>query len=101
MLNSGKPADSPLIAYLEAGKGRTGPRGKSLSQVLAARGTTDRTLVSHIDAMQSHVVARKPEPPSPDRLIRLQDRGPEPVVVVAPAPQKPGFFRRIGMLLGF
>ena len=69
--------------------------------MLAARGTTSKSLLAHIDAMESHVVVRKPEPPSQERLIRLQDRGPEPAVVVMPPPPKPGLFRRIGTWLGF
>jgi hypothetical protein len=100
MLSAGQPADSPLIAFLEEGRDGTGSRKKPLSQVLAARGTSGKTLLAHVESMQSHVVVRKPEPPAQDRLFRLQDRGPEPVVP-APPPPKPGLLRRIGMMLGF
>ncbi len=101
MLSAGPPGNSPLIDYLEEGRGRDASRRRPLSEVLAARGTTSKSLLAHIDAMESRVVVRKPEPPSQDRLIRLQDRGPEPAVVVMPPPQKPGLFRRIGTWLGF
>jgi hypothetical protein len=104
MLSGGPPGESPLIDYLEEGRGRDGARRRPLSQALAARGTTTTSLLAHIESMRSHVAVRKPEPAAAagasDRLIRLQDRGPEPVVVAQPPPPKPGFFRRIGMMLG-
>jgi hypothetical protein len=101
MLGAGPPGNSPLIDYLEEGRGRDGARGRPLSEVIAARGTTGASLLAHIESMRSHVVVRKPDLAPPDRLIRLQDRGPEPALVVQPPPPKPGLLRRIGMMLGF
>ena len=102
----GKPL---LIDYLT--QGRTGARAQPLSQLLSARGTTSKTLLAHIEAVQSRVIARKPEPPSQDRLIRFQDRpaelpdrAGEPAVTrvvpaSAPAP-RPSLLRRIGSFFG-
>ncbi|MGZ3318626.1 MAG: hypothetical protein ACXU95_15170, partial [Isosphaeraceae bacterium] len=72
------------------------------------RGTTGKTLVTHLEAVQSQALARKPEPPSQDRLIRFQGSGPESqdgapdpqVSRVAPL-QRQGLLRRIGSWLGF
>ena len=100
MLSEGPLGTSPLIDYLEEGRGGDASRRRPLSEVLAARGMTSKSLLAHIDAMESHVLVRKPEPPAQERLIRLQNRGPEPVVVLPPPP-KPGLFRRIGTWLGF
>ncbi len=100
---SGKPL---LIDYLN--QGRSSARTQALSQLLSARGTTSKTLLAHLETVQSRVMARKPEPPSQDRLIRFQDRpaefqdqAVEPAVTrVAPAP-RPSLLRRIGSFFGF
>ncbi len=106
MLGDSQQGKSLLIDYLN--QGRNGPRRKPLYQILAAHGTTGKTLVTHLEAVQSRALARKPEPPSQDRLIRFQGSGPElqdsvadsAVGRVAP-PQRQGLLRRIGSWLGF
>ena len=99
---AGRPATRADVRH-QAGHAFAGV-GRIKNQALAARGTTTTSLLAHIESMRSHVAVRKPEPAAAagasDRLIRLQDRGPEPVVVAQPPPPKPGFFRRIGMMLG-
>ncbi len=100
----GKPL---LLEYLAQGRG--GARPRPLSQLLAARGTTARTLLAHLEALQSQSLARKTEPPShQDGLIRFQESAPgpwtHPAEVMADRtaqPQKQGFLRRIGAWLGF
>lgn len=99
MLSDTRPGESPLVVYLEEGRGPGGSRRNPLSQLLTSRGTTNRSLMAHLESMQSHVLVRKPESPAQDRLIRLQDRSPEPAVVMQP-PQKPGLLRRIGAWFG-
>jgi hypothetical protein len=99
MLSNELPGESPLLDFLKAG--RTGPAAQSVAQVLSNRGATSKTLVAHIQTLQSRVVARKPEPPSPEQLIRLQDRGTEPSVVTNSTPPRSSFLRRLGMWLGF
>ncbi|HMF37156.1 MAG TPA: hypothetical protein VKF17_10970 [Isosphaeraceae bacterium] len=106
MLGDSPQGKSLLIDYLN--QGRKGPRPKPLHQILAARGTTGKTLVTHLEAVQSQALARQPEPPSEERLIRFQGSGPDVQDVVpdtsasrvAP-PQRQGLLRRIGSWLGF
>jgi hypothetical protein len=107
MLGDSPQGKSLLIDYLN--QGRKGLRTKPLYQILAAHGTTAKTLVTHLQAVQSQALARKPEPPSQDRLIRFQGSGPDlqdgapdppPVSRVAP-PQRQSLLRRIGSMLGF
>ena len=88
--------------------GRNGLRTKPLDQILAAHGMTTKTLVTHIEAVQAQALARKPEPPSQDRLIRFQGNGPDvpentldPAVTRASIPQRQSLLRRIGSWLGF
>jgi hypothetical protein len=105
---SGKPL---LIDYLNMG--RTGARTQPLSQLLAARGTSSKTLLTHLEAVQSRVIARRPEPPTQDRLIRFQDRTDElqdgiadsgvsrEAPVHAPTPSaRPSLLRRVASFLG-
>ncbi len=106
MINGSAPGNSLLLDYLN--RSRNGKRGESLSQILAARGMTGKTLIAHLERVQSRVVARKPEPPSRDRLIRFQDRGSESrergsdfAIPWTPPPQRPSLLRRIGSWLGF
>ena len=111
MLEDRQVGKNLLLDYLE--KNRTGQHPRLLSQMLAARGATSKTLLAHLQQVQSQVLARKPEPPSQDRLIRFQDRGtevkdrPEETGNVATdlvdRPgfiQRQGFFRRLATLLG-
>ncbi len=95
-----------LIDYLS--QGRKGLRTKPLHQILATHGTTAKTLVAHLDSVQAQAIARKPEPPSQDRLIRFQGNGgdvqestADPAVSRASLPQRQGLLRRIGTWLGF
>ena len=67
----GKPL---LIDYLT--QGRTGARPQPLSQLLSARGTSSKSLLTHLETVQTRVMARQPEPPSQDRLIRSQEGPP-------------------------
>lgn len=71
-------------------------------------GMTTKTLVAHLEAVQAQALARKPEPPSQDRLIRFQGSGPDasenaadPAVTRAAIPQRQSLLRRIGSWLGF
>jgi hypothetical protein len=101
MLNrGGRPEDSPLVAFLN--QARAGSRSQALSQMLAARGMAGQSLVAHLEAIQSRMAARKPELAPQERLIRLQDRGPEPPAAIVPptAPHRGGLLRRIGSWLG-
>ena len=111
MLEDRQVGKNLLLDYLE--KNRSGQHPRPLSQVLAARGTTSKTLLAHLEQVQSQALARKPEPPSQDRLIRFQDRGTEVkdrpaetgnvATDLADRPgsiQRQGFFRRLAMLLG-
>jgi hypothetical protein len=111
MLEDRKVGKNLLLDYLE--KNRNGKRPRPLSQTLAAQGTTGKTLLAHLDQVQSQVLARKPEPPPQDRSIRFQDRGNEVKdrsadtgnvttdLADRPAPSsRPNFFRRLAMLMG-
>jgi hypothetical protein len=99
MLSSGPPVDSLLVNYLD--EGRNGTRKSTLSQLLTARGTTAKSLVTHLQSISAREVARKPDPPPQESLFRLQDRGPEPLAGNAPLPPRAGLFRRITSWLGF
>ena len=101
---AGKPL---LIDYLN--QGRAG--SEDAAPLPAPRRARDheQTLLAHLESVQSRVMARQPEPPSQDRLIRFQDRPAElqdlalePAVTrVAPAPApRPSLLRRIGSFLG-
>jgi hypothetical protein len=98
MLSNAHPGKLVLLDYLK--QSRDGPRTQTLSQLLAAHGTTNKALVAHLQTIQSRPLAAKPKPPEPEHLIRLQDRGPERPMVVFPAPRA-GLLRRIGSWLGF
>jgi hypothetical protein len=110
MLEGSKPGSSLLIDYLK--QGRDGPRTEPLSQLLAASGTTGKTLLSHLDSAQSSLLAKSHESPATEPLYRFQDRGadshersadPAIVPVAAPAPSpppRPSLLRRIGAWLG-
>ncbi len=106
MLADGSQGKAVLIDYLN--QGRKGLRTKPLYQLLAARGIAAKTLVAHLDAIQAQALARKPEPPSQDRLIRFQGNGPDvqesvpdPAVSRVAPSQRQSLFRRIGAWLGF
>ncbi|MGC8638253.1 MAG: DUF1570 domain-containing protein [Isosphaeraceae bacterium] len=99
LLASDGPGKSVLLDYLDqtrAGKGK-----KTLSQILTARGITGKTLLAHLDKVQSSVLARNPEPPTGDHLIRFQDLPSEPVVVRSSPPPRMSLFKRVGSWLGF
>ena len=81
MLARDGPGKSLLLDYL--GDLRKTPQRQALSQVLAARGISPKNLVSHLEKLQASVLARNPEPPSGDRLIRFQDHPTDPAVVRA------------------
>jgi hypothetical protein len=111
MLEDRQVGKNLLLDYLE--KNRSGQHPRALSQMLATRGATGKALLAHLEAVQTQTLARKPEPPSQDRLIRFQDRGTEakdyPAVTSEPAAnrvdqpatsQRLGFFRRLATLLG-
>jgi hypothetical protein len=99
MLSNEMPGSSPLLDYLKTG--RSGSEAQSVAQILNARGASGKTLVAHIQTLQSRVVARKPEQPSQEQFIRLQDRGPDSPVASNPAPPRASFLRRLGSWLGF
>ncbi len=106
MLDDGTQGKLLLIDYLN--QGRKSLRTKPLYQILAANGIAAKTLLTHLEAVQSQFLARKPEPPTQDRLIRFQGSGPDeqdgapnPPVSRAAPPQRPGLLRRIGSWLGF
>ena len=73
MLGGVRPSDSLRVSYLNQGRKDTG--GNTLSQILAARGTTAKSLVAHLQSIGLLVVARKPPASPQERLFRLQDRG--------------------------
>jgi hypothetical protein len=99
MLSNELPGSSPLLDYLK--EGRNGPAAQSLAQIVKARGATSKTLVAHIQTLQSRVVARKPEPPSQEQFVRLQDRVAESPVATNSVPPRVSFLRRLGSWLGF
>jgi hypothetical protein len=98
MLASDNPGPSMLIDYLK--ETRAGTRSQPFSQILAARGTTGKTLVAHLEKVQSRVLARTPEPPSEDRLIRFQDHPADAQIVKSSPPARVSLLRRIGSWLG-
>ncbi len=99
MLASDGPGKSVLLDYLN--EARTGARSRPLSQVLAARGVSAKNLAAHLERVQNSVLARNPEPPSGNHLIRFQDLPTEPPVVRATPPPRASLLRRIGSWLGF
>jgi hypothetical protein len=99
MLARDGPGKSVLLDYLN--ETRTGKRGQALSQILTARGISGKNLVAHIEKVETSVLARNPEPPSGDRLIRFQDRASEPMVAGSPPPTRVSLLKRIGSWLGF
>jgi hypothetical protein len=98
MLGSTNPGPSVLFDYLN--QTRTGNRPQTLSRVLAERGITGKTLVAHIETVQSRLLARTPEPPSQDQLIRFQDHPADAPVVRSSPPARMSLLRRIGSWLG-
>jgi hypothetical protein len=102
MLSSDQTGDSLLVDFLNHGQGQSGTDRQPLSQLLAARGTTAKTLISHLETAQAGLLARTDEPPAHEGLVRFQDRGADPAVVPAAAapPQRPSLLRRIGAWLG-
>ncbi|QEH37904.1 hypothetical protein OJF2_64960 [Aquisphaera giovannonii] len=103
MLDGDPPQRTILLDYLDAA--RSGGRRPSFAQALAARGTTGKSLVSHIEAVQSRAIARGPAPgpdaQARDRTVRFQDRSLEPPTVRVTGPTRQGFLKRIGSWLGF
>jgi hypothetical protein len=99
MLASDGPGKSVLLDYLSGA--RAGKRSEPLSQVLAARGMVGKNLVAHLEKVQTSVLARNPEPPSGDHLIRFQDRASEPPPVPSPPTARVSLLKRIGSWLGF
>ena len=87
MLGGVRPADSLLVNYLN--QGRKGVRTSTLSQILAARGTTAKSLLAHIKAWGRPSWLRKPQAPPEERLFRLQDRGQAATVVTPTPPARP------------
>jgi hypothetical protein len=98
MLASDGPGKSVLLDYLNAS--RTGTRSETLSQVLTARGVSGKSLAAHIQQVQSSVLARNPEPPSGDHVIRFQDIPSEPAASRASPPPRVSLLKRIGSWLG-
>jgi hypothetical protein len=96
MLGGVRPADSLLVDYLN--QGRTGTRTNTLSQILAARGTTAKSLVAHVQSIGAPVAARKPQPAPEERLFRLQDRA---QAATTPSPPRASLLKRIVSWLGF
>ena len=106
MLGDNPQTKSLLLDYLNGG--RKGFRTKALSQMLAAHGTTAKTLVAHLEGVQAQTLARKPDPISHDNLVRFQGSATEvqenttdSAVTCASLPQRQGLLRRIGSWLGF
>jgi hypothetical protein len=99
MLASDGPGKSILLDYLNAS--RTGTRSQTLSQVLAARGVSGKSLAAHVQQVQTSVLARNPEPPSGDHLIRFQDVPSEPAASRASQTPRVSLLKRIGSWLGF
>ncbi|WP_165235457.1 hypothetical protein [Aquisphaera insulae] len=92
-----------LLDYLNAARG--GGRRPSFASTLAARGTTGRSLIAHIESVQARAVARgseaAPASSGKDRTVRMQDRSLEPPTVRVTGPVRQGFFKRLGSWLGF
>lgn len=99
MLASDGPGKSVLLDYLN--ETRTGKRKSTLASILSARGVASKNLVAHLDKLQASVLARNPEPPSGDHLIRFQDLPSEPAVVRSSPPPRMSLLKRIGSWLGF
>jgi hypothetical protein len=96
MLGSVRPSDSLLVNYLNQGRKDAG--SNTLSQVLAARGTTAKSLVTHIQSIGAPVAARKPRPAPEERVFRLQDRA---QAAMTSPPARTSLLKRIGQWLGF
>ncbi|MFO0888685.1 MAG: hypothetical protein U0790_05990 [Isosphaeraceae bacterium] len=114
LLESPAPDRSPLVEYL--GRRDEGTARPPLSAVLASLRIDAHSLERHLDDQQSQLAARSPEPrpqamtartsaPATTRIARRVgapiEPGPEPAVVRAQTPTRPGLLRRIGSFLGF
>jgi hypothetical protein len=99
MLEGSPPGKTILLDYLNTG--RAGGRRPSLAAALAARGTTGKSLIAHIETVRAGALAKGPEPAAADRTIRFQDRSLEPPTVRVTGPARPSFFKRLGSWLGF
>lgn len=91
------PKTATLVEFLDRRRGAVEPQ--SLSGFLKVVGTNEAALLAHLGAEPSPPIAvRKPDDDkSRERLIRFQDRAPEP----SSLPQRrPGILRRFASLLG-
>lgn len=96
MLGGPTPKTTTLVDFLDRRRGAVEP--EPLSRLLNAAETNSATLLAHLNAEPSSIAIRKP-PASEDqeRLIRFQDRAPEPAPV---PPRRVGLIRRVASLLG-
>ncbi len=96
LLDGPSPKPTTLVDFLDRRRGAVEP--EPLSGILKATGTNGATLLAHLGAEPSSIAARKSATAEDqERLIRFQDRAPEP----SPAPhRRVGFFRRVASFLG-